>query len=59
MNIFCSRMQMTSTGSLIILGPHFEDNGMYKLVADNGAGSVETSANLSANLWFRDRLCIK
>ena len=47
MNIFCSRMQMTSTGSLIILGPQFEDNGVYKLVADNGAGSVETSANLA------------
>ena len=40
-------MQMTSTGSLIILGPQFEDNGVYKLVADNGAGSVETSANLA------------
>ena len=47
MNIFCSRMQMTSTGSLIILGPQFEDNGVYRLVADNGAGSVETSANLA------------
>ena len=40
-------MQMTSTGSLIILGPQFEDNGVYKLVADNGAGSVEISANLA------------
>ena len=40
-------MYLTSTGSLIILGPQFEDNGQYKVVADNGAGSVEAAASLT------------
>uniref|UniRef100_A0A1X7SWZ3 Ig-like domain-containing protein n=2 Tax=Amphimedon queenslandica TaxID=400682 RepID=A0A1X7SWZ3_AMPQE len=46
-----TKMYLTSNGSLIILGPQFEDNGQYKVVADNGAGSVEAAASLT--IYFR------
>ena len=40
------RFLKTETGSLVIIGAEKNDSGSYKMVADNGIGRVETSANL-------------
>ena len=42
---------MNQNGSLIILGTEYSDNGVYKAVANNGAGKVEASASLQ--IYYR------